>query len=237
MKLTKFLLVPVIAVPACLFSMDVIVHIPEKGAAYLRVPPEEALINLRDSAENLLARSVPSSERGTGEEVVEVMFAEEMQGANPSLPQSPPGVRDYHFPVTEQNAKDIRYIVTTLANKPPVKLLFYKSSLDRAGDRIDHVHPFRFLQVIFTDEELKVGIRNIRRKGWVWKEFIGGLKDSLNDEYVRDNLYGFIDDFSINLGIDPELIRPSIYYRHWDELVKVLIENVPREGNADRYDI
>jgi len=64
-----------------------------------------------------------------------------------------------------------------------ISIAIAKGDLVAAGDRIDHVHPLRFLEAVFTDEELKVGIRNIRGKGWVWNHFVGGLKDSLSTEF------------------------------------------------------
>lgn len=146
--------------------------------------------------------------------------------------------RDYNAPITKDEKKNISYIVTTLANKSLVKLLSLKSSLEKVGDKVNHVHPFRFLQCIYTDEELKVCIHNIMGRGWVWKDFMKGLSESLNEEAQRNNLrQECINDFAKIVGIDPGLINTPIQEHRWEDFVKLLSVYIPRQGNPDRYDM
>lgn len=146
--------------------------------------------------------------------------------------------RDYLAGVAPHEASDIHYIVTTLANVPTIGLAFYSGSLDQAGDRINHVHPFRFLQTVFTSEELKVCIRNVKNKGWVWNRFMSGLSESLDEEAAAGNLKPeFIHDFAAIVGIDPSKIVPHIEKRRWKSLVSALIKHIPREGDSGRYDM
>lgn len=145
--------------------------------------------------------------------------------------------RDYTQPVTDSEKKDIVYIITSMANKPLTKLFKMKSSLESAGDRINHVHPLRFLECVFTDEELKVGIRNIKGRGWVWSDFYGGLKDSLHEESLKDNMRDeFIADFCLNINIGIDIVNDAIQQRRWSDFLTLLIKHIPREGDHDRYD-
>ncbi len=145
--------------------------------------------------------------------------------------------RDYCAGVTPQEQADIQFIVRTLANKSLIAIAMSKTELEEAGDRIDQVHPLQFLYTIFGDEELKVGIRNIRGKGWVWNQFTAGIKDSLETEYLACNMKEeYICDFCQKLGIKPSLIMPAIEAQNWDELIDLLITNIPRKGDHDRYD-
>jgi hypothetical protein len=146
--------------------------------------------------------------------------------------------RDYNQDVTEQEKEDLTYIVTTLGNKSLTKIYKEKENLKKAGDRIDHLHPLRFLRTVFTDEELKAAIANIKESRWVWGEFKKGLFNSLKDETRNKNMnIEFIKDFASSIDIDPALIIPSINESDWDNLITVLIKNVPREGNPTRYDM
>lgn len=151
----------------------------------------------------------------------------------------PIGVRNYHTSLTEAQRTDIRYIVTTLGNVPIPNLLFYKSSLEDAGDRIDSVHPLRFLEYVFTNEELKVGIRNVKAKGnWVYGDFLGGLSNSLNEESDYMNMTDeFITDFANNVQIDLASIYPIIKQRQWGLLIDTLISKIPRKGDTKRYNM
>lgn len=145
--------------------------------------------------------------------------------------------RDFDKPLTTDDVKDIKYIITTLANKPTAKLLFYKSSLDSAGDRVNHVHPLRFLATIFVDEEMKVGIFNMTKKSWVWKEFMKGLSDTLTEENNRANvLPEHVDAFAAIVNIDVSLIADLVERAKWEDFVQALIKHIPRK-KGNNYDM
>jgi hypothetical protein len=145
--------------------------------------------------------------------------------------------RNYLAEVTTEEKNYIRFIVTTLANKSLITIALAKGDLEEAGDRIDHIHPLRFLMTVFTDEELKVGIRNIRGKGWVWGHFLGGLKECLATETQIGNMKKeYITNFSQIVKINSTLIQPVISQQKWDDFVDLLITHIPREGEHDRYD-
>lgn len=148
------------------------------------------------------------------------------------------GYRDYNKETTQSNIKDILFILKSLSTKSIPWLLKNKSKLQAAGDRIDCIHPLRFLEVIFTDEELKAYLHNVRKRGgMVWSEYIGGIKESLKDEYSIDNLTKqMLLDFASNVGVNYSTLEPSFRKEKWEDFVKALIIHVPREGDSDRYD-
>ena len=146
--------------------------------------------------------------------------------------------RNYIAKLDASEKEDISYIVTNLGRSSLKKLLTLKSSLKKAGTRVDHVHPFKFISCIFLDEELKVSFLQIKeRGGWVGKEFFSGMYDSLTEEAKLDNLDKYIADFANQLHIDPALISKAIGDRDWKELINNLINALPRKGNPNRYDM
>lgn len=146
-------------------------------------------------------------------------------------------IRNYDSPPSDEQKSDIAYIVTTLAYTSLVKLKSQESSLKKAGDRIDAVHPLRFLETIFTNEELKVAMRNLEGRSWVWKDFLEGLTDSLKEEYKNNNILQFVDEFAANIKLDSSNFISNINNQKWKELVEQLIKIVPREGNIDKYNM
>lgn len=153
-----------------------------------------------------------------------------------SRQQSPS--RNYNTPVLQNEKEDLAYITTTLARSSLPSLATSKSSLKKAGDRIDHLHPLRFLMTIFTDEELKANISAIRSRGWVWDKFYSGLEGSLKEEARKNNMNNeFVVDFANIIGINVSLIQPAIQEKRWKEFVNLLIDSVPRTGNPTRYDM
>ena len=146
--------------------------------------------------------------------------------------------RSYWSPLTSNEKKDIGYIVKTLAYKSLSKIWKYKGSLEYAGDRVNHVHPLNFLHCIFSDEELKIGLRVIRKRGWVWGDFYGGIKKGFSEETAKENVKTeHVQDFANKLGIDANLILPLIQGHHWKEVVDALIEALPRQGDPNHYDM
>lgn len=157
-----------------------------------------------------------------------------MYGESPTAQSYTP--RSFEQGLSARDEADIRYIVTTLSDVSTPRLLFFKSSLDDAGDRIHHVHPLNFLGLIFSDTELRVKVRNIKAKSWVWKTFMSGLKTSLNEEYAKQNLLPeYYASFSERVGIDQRKIDDAAQNARWDDMVNILIKFVTRQSGADRY--
>lgn len=145
--------------------------------------------------------------------------------------------RNYFAALTSNEKNDIRYIVNTLGMASLTKIAKEKSSLKKAGSRINHVHPFRFLSTVFTNEELKVSMHAVRDRGWIWGDFFDGLKESLNEEMKRGNLLQFTHDFANNVRIDLSVIYQSVSDSDWKQFIDILIDKIPREGNVDRYNM
>lgn len=145
--------------------------------------------------------------------------------------------RIYALLPTPAEVADITYLLRTLANESLVKLKGKESTLKKVGDRVDHVHPFNFLYCVFSNEELKVCIRNIQGRSWVGKSFIDGLTSSLAKENSTGNLLPFAQDFANRLNIDVNIILPTLQAGQWDKFVDVLIKTIPRSGNTSRYDL
>lgn len=147
--------------------------------------------------------------------------------------------RNYANQVTPEEKNDIRFIVLCLANKSVVSIALAKDDLEMAGDRIDHLHPLRFLEAIFGDPELLPAAKKIRNKRWVWNQFTGGVKQSLATEAELLNLYDFIDDFTKRLDIVDHraAIQALLNAKRWDDFIEVLLRHVQRKGgDFDRYD-
>jgi hypothetical protein len=143
--------------------------------------------------------------------------------------------RNYFAPVTPTEKNDIATIVRTLAKNNLIKIKSEETNLKRAGERIDHIHPFQFLATVFTDEELKVCMRNLQGKAFVWKSFLEGITDTLAEEHAVNNLMPFVQDLSDRIHVNSATILPLLQSGRWEKLITTLIETVPRSGSSDRY--
>lgn len=146
--------------------------------------------------------------------------------------------RDYWAPLSHHEQETIHYVLTTLANKPLLSLPSHRSSLEEAGKRIEHIHPLKFLQHAYSDEELKVCMGVIQGRCLVWKEFITNFSASFQSEVKKGNLTSdHLHHFADTVAIKIDLIMPHAEKSDWVKFVKVLNTHVPRSGNQKRYNI
>jgi hypothetical protein len=145
--------------------------------------------------------------------------------------------RNYSAGTTTMQASDIGYIIKTLANSSLPKIKSAESSLKKAGDRIDVVHPLQFLICVFSDEELKVCLRNLQGRTWVWKDFLSGITDTLAEEDARGNVLPYIYDYANKVGVDANELLPIVQSGKWERFVNRSIELVPRAPGSNRYNM
>lgn len=167
-----------------------------------------------------------SSEQSVGE-ILQIVH----KSANTSF-------RDYYIPPTPSEKQDIAYIVNTMGMSSLAKIAKSKSSLKSAGNRVNHVHPLQFLLTVFLDERMKASMQALNGRSWLWDEFIDGLKKSLNEESARENMQvEFVQDFTLRLNVPFDSIYALVQQKKWDNLVKTLITLLPRNSDANRYDM
>jgi hypothetical protein len=147
----------------------------------------------------------------------------------------------------QEAKKNLAYIVKTLADDSIISIGKKRDKLQSKGDSLEWLHPLQFLEIIFTDDEMKAGLHkiNTRKEHLSWlginvKEgFYAGIIRGMQEESERNNLLPFIDDFAKTLGVNDkvkEKLIQEIKHKEWKKFVYVLLEALPREGN-DRYDM
>lgn len=170
--------------------------------------------------QNLLA---PVSEKPT--ELPKSIELAKSSDERPTKRAQSSGVRNYYAALTRQEKTDIRYLITTLGNKSTISLMFYKRSLNQAGERTAHIHPLKFFLFVFTDEHLKRSVKKI--KGIPWRRFVEGMGGSFSSASRRDNMKEeYIEDFVNRLRIRKNLIYSSIQNRQWRIFINTVRDNL-----------
>jgi len=146
--------------------------------------------------------------------------------------------RDYYRENAKEDTEHLSFIICTMGFKSIFKIFKERKALKSAGDKIDHLHPLRFVMGIFTDEEMKAAMHNIKGRTMVWDEFKKGLYTSLTDETKNNNMHvEFIEHFAKRVHVDSNLIIRPLQQQKWDEFINVLLKHVPRKGDPKRYDM
>lgn len=126
---------------------------------------------------------------------------------------------------TEQDRADIYEIISTVAARGKLSLLFQQNHLREKGAQITHVHPLKFLGVIFSDPYLKNCMSYIWDDYFKRTNFIADLSGALSREADRGKLHPYLGDFAKEVGISPEAIKGYIDTRDWGNLLLFLIQS------------
>jgi hypothetical protein len=129
----------------------------------------------------------------------------------------------FKLPLNDTEKKLIYKIITTIADKNPLKLALEKKSLDKKGKRIHQVHPLRFLGYIFSEHRLKSSMKEIRKSHFKWDAFINGLSKKMKEESHRDNLFLYVPGFCEHLNANPDHVMHYLRKHDWEGLVRHLL--------------
>ncbi len=225
MKLYLSILLTLIGITS-VYGFDVVSRSPEG---------ELSITNITENAEfTSVIAELQSNYGSNGEFLLDFMAAAPQKLASKAATLA----RDYNHLVTPTEKNDIAYIINTMGMSSLISIAAHRQDLKDAGARVDHIHPLRWLQTIFTDDQMKTSLHAMRNRGWIWGEFFNGTKNSLEEESARNNMKPeYIQDFARNVNIDPALITPSIQARNWEQFIQILIDKIPRNDDSDRYDM
>ena len=133
----------------------------------------------------------------------------------------------YHqLTCTSEDRENISVIISTLAEKGNISLLFqHKKDLTRRGVEIAHVHPLRFLGVIFGDLNLKECMKKIFPNYFIRKQFMHNLGEGLNSNMDRGRIEPYLEEFSKEVSVSTDLLRSYAQSRDWEGFVECLINH------------
>lgn len=234
-QLCRSLFMTLLMVSASLAAKEVVVRSPSGVDFILDVQPEDTFCNV---IELLKGYFTGNEYLGMLEESSESNeFILDFTTLASSSKKTKKG-RDYFAGFSKKDKEDISFIINTLGMSSLVTIAKNKSALKKAGDRIDHVHPLRFLECIFGDEKMKVSMYNMQDRMWVWKDFLGGLKGSMEQEIANNNVTpDLINLFCNHLAVDYKISSQLIQEHRWSDLTNYLINAIPRNGDPGRYDM
>ncbi len=129
------------------------------------------------------------------------------------------------LPCSEQDKARIIELVSTVAESSKLSLLFNQSHLKEIGSQINHVHPMKFLSIVFSNPHLKGCMFFIWDDYFKRTEFMDGLGASLSREADKGKLLLYLDEFAAEIGASAGALKTFIDVRDWDNLVLYLIQS------------
>ncbi len=133
------------------------------------------------------------------------------------------------LPITEAEAQVIYKIIDTVGNNGYGTLLLKRGELRDLGNKVQHIHPLRFLGTLFTNPDLKKCMVEVQSKNLKWRGFMDGdhptpgFVAKCEREYARNNFEPYILSFCQAVKAHPDQVRALIEKREWEKLVQYLI--------------
>ena len=126
----------------------------------------------------------------------------------------------FDLPLTDEDKKNIRYIVTTMAEKNVIQLLLEKKTLEKKGDQIQPVHPLRFAGYVLTDPVLKRSMKVVSKNSFKWDGFLTGYEKRLKEERRAGTLDCYVPGLADLLEVDRSVIQRYINQENYGGLIK-----------------
>jgi hypothetical protein len=137
--------------------------------------------------------------------------------------------REYTHDLSAKELEDMQYFVTTIAYKPLDDVVLERRELENALERLDHIHPLRFIAACVEDLELRNAMHTIREDKWLWKNFFGKVKKTFNAEAKVGNMKpDYVKQFCAALDLEEETILSFVSEKKWDALADYLYAKYPR---------
>lgn len=124
----------------------------------------------------------------------------------------------------KQEIQIINDIILSLSKESKASLLFkHKKRLEMLGKQIDHIHPLKFLSIIFLDPNLKNALILIEKDYFKWKNFYSNLSKKLNEKARKNELLPYLEEFSKEVNVPKEKIKPFIEQKNWQGFINFFI--------------
>lgn len=140
-------------------------------------------------------------------------------------PVKPVETSYFQLECTEQDKANIYEIISTMAEKGKLSLLFQQSYLREIGAQINHVHPLKFLAVIMKEPYLKSCMSYIWDDYFKRNGFMDGIAPALSREAEKGKLEFHLDEFAKDVGLPKEHIKAYFDVHDWENLVLYLIQS------------
>ncbi len=129
----------------------------------------------------------------------------------------------YQLPLSEKEKRYIKVIVSTMAEKNLIQLMFEKYTLEKKGKEITGVHPLRFIGYILSVPKLKDNLRIIRKSSFKWDAIIEGFSKRMKEELAHDNVYQYVPGFAKETGSSTHHVNEYIDRKDFEGLVRSLL--------------
>ncbi|NGX56056.1 MAG: hypothetical protein K1060chlam5_00290 [Candidatus Anoxychlamydiales bacterium] len=128
------------------------------------------------------------------------------------------------LPRTLEDETKINELITTLGSHGKIDLLFkHYSRLNKIGDELRYLHPFKFLGYIFSQPNLKNYMKDVFEDYFKRTNFVKDFAKTCDMYDLRNQLYKYLDNFSNEVNVPSEKLKKYVDKKDWKGLLKCLV--------------
>ncbi|NGX33694.1 MAG: hypothetical protein K1060chlam1_00034 [Candidatus Anoxychlamydiales bacterium] len=128
------------------------------------------------------------------------------------------------LPRTFEDESKIDDLIVTLGVHGKIALLLnHERRLRKMGDELRYIHPFKFVGYIFSKPRLKEHMASIFDDYFKRTNFVKDYAQTMDIYDLRNKLVIYLDDFSNEVGVSVDKIKPYIDNKDWEGLLRFLI--------------
>jgi hypothetical protein len=129
--------------------------------------------------------------------------------------------------LTNEDKTNITFIIKNMGEQGKLWLLVHKSELNEVGDKIQGVHPLKFITVIANNKYLKkVCMPVILNDYFKKKNFIEGLGANMTKEAQKGKIQKYMPDFLKEINFDDNHSTKLLEYtkaRDWEGFIWYIV--------------
>lgn len=199
---------------------------------------EEYLASSENLVENALIEEIKQGDLLKAKDSLEP-FAKMLCAASSMASESPPLtlVADhsqchlfYSLPISQADQDNISKLIKTMGRSGPIDLLKKAKEMEKLGDKLNHVHPLRFIGYIYSHPQLKDDMSKIMDNVFKRGGFLNGhgkkegFSHRMSREMHHNNLMHYLPGFTQSLGISEDEISSFFHHHDWEGLLRRLIK-------------
>jgi hypothetical protein len=129
----------------------------------------------------------------------------------------------YQLRLLDKDKKRIDKLIKELADSSYWSLLRRKKEFDKLKEKIEPIHPLRFIGYIYSKDSLKKRMPRIQNESLKWNRFVSSFGDRMSKEASHGNLLPYLPGFCQLLGVNPRDVEHFIQKRDWKKLLDFLM--------------
>ncbi|MEM8727716.1 MAG: hypothetical protein AAGE99_03290 [Chlamydiota bacterium] len=134
----------------------------------------------------------------------------------------------YSLPMSRTDQDHIYELIESMGGSGYWSLLKQKKRMEKLGDKVDDVHPLRFIAYIYGHPHLKGNMDKIMGDRFKRRGFLNGhgkkegFAQRMMKEMRRNNLIRYLPGFARSVRVDENEISPFFHRHDWEGLLRYL---------------